>query len=238
MNWFERYGIVGMFFFVMTGMWFFCLFPEAHKLFSEINKTNPELLKFIGGFCGLSILPFGYIIMVCSQVWYYSRGNKRDHISCKLWVDLDSSNEQQNKILLEKIIGGFNPTDEAQVEAVFTYYDRRYFPPKTNKLISSFISKRFDTIAINRGLILAIFLSLIAAICIAWVILNITFWLPAWFVIIFAGLIVWVLGSSKRILEGQIFEVAKRKQKDMVAEMHNIYKSKLSEGVMKDEKED
>lgn len=219
MNWFERYGIVGMFFIVMTGMWFFCLFPGARELFSKIN---PELLKFIGGFCGLSILPFGYIIMAWSQAWYYSI-NKKNRIHCRYWVNLQKEQKNITDRILEiekaKNLGEFNQNDEAQLEAILMYYDRKYFSPlETNKFISSFATKRFDVVAINCGLIWAIIFSLIAAICIEGVILNITIkWnaFSTWFVIILALSIVSILYSLERILERQIFEVGRRKQRDM-----------------------
>lgn len=217
MNWFERYGIVGMFFIVMTGMWYFCLFPGARELFSKIN---PELLKFIGGFCGLSFLPFGYIIMAWSQAWYYSI-NKENSIHCRYW-DLLKSEEQGKKIIKiekEKNLGEVNENDEARLEAILMYYDRKYFYPlKTNKFISSFATKRFEVIAINGGLIWAIIFSLIAAICIEGIILDITIkWnaFSTWFVIILALSIVSILYSLERILERQIFEVGRRKQRDM-----------------------
>ncbi|KKQ66880.1 MAG: hypothetical protein US89_C0022G0003 [Candidatus Peregrinibacteria bacterium GW2011_GWF2_38_29] len=226
MNWFERYGIVGAFFIVMTGMWYFCLFPGIRELF---NNIKPEHLKFIGGFCGLSFLPFGYIIMICSQRWYYSK--KRIHY--RYWIDLPE--EQRKKILkLGEELGGFNQADETQLEAIFTYYDRKYFSPlETNKFISSFATKRFDVIAINNGLIWAIIFSLIAAICIELVRLNITIKelvtlaitimrdtlsFSTWFVIILAILITIVLRLSERIQEKQIFEIGRRKLRDMEIE--------------------
>jgi len=220
MNWFERYGIVGMFFIAMTGMWFFCLFPEARELFSKIK---PEQLKFIGGFCMLSFLPFGYIIMVFQQVWLYSI-NKRARLNYRLW-NIKPLEEQRKKIIeieKEKKLDEFDQTDEAQLEAIFTYYDRTKFEPlNINKFLSGFASRRFDVIAINNGLIWAIIFSLIAAICIEGVILDITIkWnaFSAWFVVILALLIVYVLRLSERILEGQILEVGKRKIKDMQLE--------------------
>lgn len=226
MNWFERYGIVGMFFIVMTGMWFFCLFPGARELFNK-----PEQLKFIGGFCGLSFLPFGYIIMVCSQAWNYW-GNT---IHCRYWKDLlekqKNVTDKIREIEKEKNLDEFDQTDEAQLEVIFTYYDRKYFSPlETNKFISSFASKRFDVIAINNGLIWAIIFSLIAAICIELVRLNITikelitlaitimrnaFSVSTWFVIILAILITIALRFSVRIQEKQIFEIGRRKFRDM-----------------------
>lgn len=207
MNWFERYGIVGMFFIVMTGMWFFCLFPEARAL---LNNSNPELPKYIGGFCGLSFLPFGYIIMACSQIRCYSKNG----INCRLWIDL--LDEQKKKILeLEKELGGFNQTDEAQLEAITTYYDRTNKAyQRTNKSLSVFLSKRFDVIAINNGLRCALIFSFFAAICIGLIILDVPIkWntFSTWFVIVLTLLIVRVLRLLNRILEGQIYEISRRK---------------------------
>jgi hypothetical protein len=214
MNWFERYGIVGMFFIAMTGMWFFCLFPESRELF---NNSNPELAKYIVGFCGLSFLPFGYIIMVFSQVYHY----KRNRIHCRYWRDLPDKikdviqNEEEKKGLGK--LSEKDQNNEAKIEAILTYYDRKYFfPLETNKFISSFATKRFDVAAINNGLIWALIFSLIVAICIEGIILDVTIkWdtFSTWFVIILALLIICVLWLSERIVEGQIFEIGRRKSR-------------------------
>lgn len=220
MNWFERYGIVGMFFIVMTGMWFFCLFPEARGLF---NNSNPELLKFIGGFCGLSFLPFGYIIMICEQVRYYKMSKKNRQIHCRYWNDLPKELKTRiQELEKEKKLDVFNETCEAQLEPILTYYDRTKIDScDKNKFLSEFATRRWDTIAINGGLFLALIFSFFVAICIRWAILDITIkWnaFSIWFVIIFALLIGIVLCSSNRILENQIFEVGRRKLRDIQLE--------------------
>jgi len=218
MNWFERYGIVGMFFIVMSGMCYFCLFPGARELFS-----NPEQLKLIGGFCGLSFLPFGYIIMICSQRWYYSR--KRIH--CRYWQDL--SVEIKNFIQNKEKENGFgelsekDQNNEAKMEAIFTYYNRRYVSNlEINKFISIFATKRFDVIAINNGLFCALIFSFIAAICLEGVSLDVTIkWnaFSTWFVFIFALLITIVLYLTEQMHEKQIFEVGRRKSRDIKTEI-------------------
>lgn len=214
MNWFQRYDIVGMFFIVMTGIWFFCLFPDARELLINGNEALP---KYIVGFCGLSFLPFGYIIMIFSQLYYYLI-NRRRRIHCRYWADLPE--EKRNKILeKEKDLERFDWNNEAQVEAILTYYDRtKIDSPDINKFLSEFATKRYDVAAINCGLIWAVIFLFIAAICLEGIILDVTIkWnaFSTWFVIILTLSIVSVLYSSERILERQIFEVGRRKLRDM-----------------------
>lgn len=212
MNWFERYGIVGTFFIVMTIIWLLCLFPENQELLK-----NGELLKNIGWFCTISFLPFGYIIMIFSQTYYYLI-NSRNRIHCRYWRDLPES--RRNDILTNEKNHNvnFDQDNEAQVEAILTYYDRmRIRRIDANKFISQFATKRYDVLSINCGLIWAVILSFIVAFCIEVIILHLTIkWnaVSAWLVFIFALPSIALLYLSKRIMEEQIFEVGRRKARD------------------------
>lgn len=212
MNWFERYGIVGTFFIVMTIIWLLCLFPENQELLE-----NGELLKNIGWFCTFSFLPFGYIIMIFSQTYYYLI-NSRNRIHCRYWRDLPES--RRNDILTNENNHNvdFDQDNEAQVEAVLTYYDRmRIRRIDANKFLSQFATKRYDVLSINCGLIWAVILSFIVACCVEGIILHLTIkWnaVSAWIVFIFALLSIILLYLSKRIMEEQIFEVGRRKARD------------------------
>ena len=159
MNWFERYGIVGTFFIAMIGAWLFFLFPEVCKALLNSNKTN-----YIVSFAGLSFLPFGYIIMVFSQRYYYLV-NQKKRIHCRYWQDLPKN--QRERILnfeLGDNLEAFDASSEAQVEAILAYYDRMYIQDTDrNKFASTFATKRYDMIAINNGLTWAIFFSFFAA---------------------------------------------------------------------------
>jgi hypothetical protein len=225
MNWFERYGIVGMFFIAMTAMWFFCFFPDSHTLF---YNTNTPLVKYIVWICGLSFLPIGYLIMICSQLFYYRKGNK-EHIHCKYWKDLPEKiktkiqTEEKEKELefTEK-----EQKDEVKIEAVLTYYDRKYIKPlDINQFLSTFATKRYDVISINNGFILAIPLSLVFAISLELIILkfdlkelvNLFSLVPVsvWVAIIVAISSWVILYKSKIIMREQILEIGKRKLRDI-----------------------
>lgn len=213
MNWFKRYGIVGMFFIVMTIIWLLCLFPENQELLK-----NSELLKSIGWFCTFSFLPFGYIIMIFSQTYYYLI-NRRNGIHRRYWRDLPNAIRQQILENEENLGLSFDWNDEAQIEAVLTYYDRTKIDEvDANQFLSQFATKRYDVLSINCGLIWAVILSLIVAFCIEGIILHLTIkWnaFSTWFVFIFALLSIVLLNRSERIMENQIFEVGRRKLRDI-----------------------
>ncbi len=214
MNWFERYGIVGMFFIVMTAIWFLCLFPEGREFLK--NENNAVLLKNIGWFCGLAFLPCGYIVMIYSQLYHYAR--RRIHF--RYWADLQNEKVREEILHVERERKlRFNQESEAEIEAVLTYYDRtRIKDLKANQFLSNFATKRYDVVAINEGLIWAILLSLLAAICLEGIILGIAIkWaaFSTWFVIILALLIIGILFILERILERQIFQIGRRKLRDI-----------------------
>lgn len=215
MNWFERYGIVGMFFVSMAAIWLFCLFPDARALFNENHKI---LLDNIVWLCGLSFLPFGYIIMAISQLWYYKIRSK-SRIHCEYWKDLPEENK--NKILEAEKDGKLVKfiENEEQLEAVLTYYDRyRKENIENNKFLSIFASKRYDVIAINRGMMWAIIFSFLAALSIEAIILDIKIrWdaFSTWIVFVVALLIILLLFFSMITLENQIFEIGRRKLRNI-----------------------
>ena len=212
MNWFERYGIVGMFFIVMAALWYFCLFPQGWEL---LNKGNVLFPKYVIGLCALSFLPFGYLIMVFSQLYYYLV-NRKNRIHIRYWNDL--RNQERDDILnTEKMMGlpEFNQNSEIQVESILAYYGKtRIDRLENNKFLSKFATKRFDAVAINEGLIWATFFSLITAICLEGITFGATInWgiFSTWFVFILALSIVSVLFVSEQVLQRQIFEIGRRK---------------------------
>ena len=69
MNWFERYGIVGMFFVVMTGVWYSLLFPYSLQQIPNLSRF-PQLILGIGG---LAVLPCGYLITIFQKQMFYLR---------------------------------------------------------------------------------------------------------------------------------------------------------------------
>jgi len=215
MNWFERYGIVGMFFIIMTAIWFLCLFPEGREFLK--NKNNAVLLKNIGWFCGLAFLPCGYIIMIWSQLFYYFR--RRIHF--RYWNDLQATRTRDEILNAEREgeLPRFNQNSEAEIEAILTYYDRTKIKDlKTNKFLSEFATKRYDVVAINAGLIWALVFSFLATLCIETIILSVSIkWgnFSTWLVIIVALLIIGILFHSGQILESQIFEVGRRQLRNI-----------------------
>ncbi len=223
MNWFERYGIVGMFFIAMTGVWSFCLFPDFY--ISLVHNNGEMLVKYIAGFCGFAFLPIGYLIVILGQVLYY-RTCLWEKIHCKYWEKLPDGVKKKIEGMEGTVLSKDDQRDEAKMEAILTYYDRFHIKNyEKNKFLSIFASKRYDVIAINRGLFLTIPISLISAFSLRLLSLNISLkkllsffeYIRFSFIIVIAGtIIIWViLRCSSGILEHQIIEIGKRKLKDI-----------------------
>ena len=65
--------------------------------------------------------------------------------------------------------------NESKMEAILTYYDRMHIKDvEKNKFLSAFATKRYDVIAVNRGLSLTIPVSSLCAIGLKIVSLNST----------------------------------------------------------------
>ena len=108
----------------------------------------------------------------------------------------------------------FDTNSEIQVESILTYYDRmRINRLENNKFLSQFATKRFDVIAINEGLIWAIFFSLLTAICLDGITCGIKIkWVDfsTFFIFTLALLLIIVLFVSEQVLIRQIFEIGRR----------------------------
>jgi len=231
MNWFERYGIVGMFFIFMTGMWFFGLFPDSSAVLFTKLKVSKGLETFIVGFCTLAFLPIGYVIVILGQFFYYRNEKIWEKIHCKFWEGLSSRTKKviecEEKAYKEKDLCEDDKNREEKLEAILTYYARTKIENvEKNKFLSTFASKRFDVISINRGLMLTLLISFISAIFIELSIFNMTVkrlwssfgfrYSSFWFVFMTACIVWIILHYSNSILENQIMEVGKRNLREIV----------------------
>ncbi len=206
MNWFERYGIVGMYFLIIVSIWYVCLFPEA----IDIGKlTIYEIpIKYIAGLFTFLFLPIGYIIMILSQRLYYWIPSLHTHK--KIFRKL--TDKTKNKIELNK------EEAEWKTEAVLTYYDRMKFNNRNEKsmeFLAPFITKRFDVIAINNGMILASLLAALLVIIIK-VFTCTKFEKIALIALILTLVLCAILNTSRRILEKQIIEIKIRVFEDNI----------------------
>jgi|GEM_PF-2985456 len=158
MNWFERYGIVGMYFFMALFVWYTCLFA-AFKVEETVLLIEGIPIKYIGALFGFMFLPIGYIIMVLSQ-WLYYKGIYGNRIHRKVFDQLS------NKLRIKEITGIPGKPSEADAEMALTYIDRikmKYKDIKKVESLAVWIRKRFDVIAINNGVLLATLLSFVSA---------------------------------------------------------------------------
>lgn len=226
MNWFERYGIVGMFFIAIVGMWFFCLFPEPASVFLTQLQQSKESANFIIGFCGLIFLPIGYLVVIFGQFLYY-RTHFWEKIHCKYWealpLSLREKIESKDKKIVEESLTDEDKSREAKLEGILTYYDRMYIKDvKQSSLLNTFSTKRYDVIAINRGFLLTIYITMFFAICIELTQIIIAMFKTSTYclgrkdlffilAIAISLFLKYILHRSSSILEWQIIEVGKRK---------------------------
>lgn len=152
MNWFERYGVAGTYFIVMTVLWLKGIY-------------NIHLDTTIIGAGVLATLPAGYTLSILSQVFYYSPCAKcgvakrifGNQIHKKILRDLDP--ELKEELHLSDC------SDESICETKMTTFFRfRVFVGEklnAQRYLADFATRRWDVLAINRSIMISIMLSLV-----------------------------------------------------------------------------
>ncbi len=163
MNWFKRYGIVGLYFLLISSLWLYACF--------DLNITNLEDLevKSIMSIMLMLFLPVGYIITVISQ-WFYYIGFFGKGVNLRVYNELkeDKFKNDELKDLFEKSekIKTDSKLSESDIEVLITFY-RRYVNCKIKdetertKHLGVFMTRRFDVVSINKALILSTWLPFI-----------------------------------------------------------------------------
>ena len=65
MDWFKRYGIPGAYSMGLTLVWLIILYP------CRIDLSDKDTLKIVGGIFAGGFLPFGYLMCMVGQGWYF-----------------------------------------------------------------------------------------------------------------------------------------------------------------------
>lgn len=188
MNWFERYGIVGIYFVTLSIVWLGIL-----SCFNWWTHENAQIIIVIGA--GIS-LPIGYLLSILSQNFYYS-------IFPKSW--------QVHRTVREKIIS-LPDYDEKRLESYLAIVHR--LNPKKDELenimwLQDFVRKRWDVLAINTSMIFATVFAFFISIAILWM-LSISFQIDWRLFLTFSFLsiiTILILLWGRRLMFDQIVEV-------------------------------
>ena len=161
MNWFERYGIPGLYFVGLIAGWVYAFCPQT---------IHPDNLNSLLGLIAASIaisLPIGYIISIIGQsvylnwrrcLWRWRR--------LRGWLGFHGA-------AMDGLVGAstgsnrYEPTqDERIIEARTLLLTARGNGPlsvDTHRYIRDWIARRMDVVAINQSLVLATFFAGIIA---------------------------------------------------------------------------
>jgi hypothetical protein len=192
MNWFQRYGMPGAYFFVLTMAWVIALSDLT------IKNIDSETGDIIVALAVITFLPLGYIISIFQQWFYYRFAPLGMHKIAKslalfdLPVFFDSSDEEPD-IEADSI----NPMwDDDQV----TLYKRKFF--------NEWFRRRMDVVAINFSLYTGTLLSPIIAITITITYLEWEHQLnQVYCVAAISLLLLMIIIGSMKVLRGQIIRV-------------------------------
>jgi len=208
MNWFERYGIVGAYFFVITFIWLICC---------KLIALDDSYIQLIIWLFASSILPFGYILSIFSQWCYYKLPYTRKFHK-EIFNNITEGSSHKKKL---KKLGLYKCCEESKTEAIITVYDRTEELIKVDQmeLLKPQCTKRFDVIAINNSIILSTILSLIIYSLVACFTLLVPCFtkgisieiyhllIPIPF--IFSAILILIMLVSSKVLGDQIIEINK-----------------------------
>lgn len=148
MNWFERYGITGLYFVGLLAGWAYTSYPQT-------NILQPA---WIAALIAMS-LPIGYMISIFSQVMYLNWRRCCFRIPrLRQWLGFHGA--AMDRLGLQEI------RDEAIIEArtlLLTASSNGALSVETQRYMRDWISRRMDVVAINQSIIWATFLAVIIA---------------------------------------------------------------------------
>lgn len=163
MNWFQRYGIPGLYFFGFLSTLYVITY----------NIPNIETLKyFLIFFISVSV-PVGYIITIIAQLLYYIFPCRGVTYESLLRVFNESLPSKYARILKEKYAKIFKEKDkpfkrfyhkECDAEIIGVYYGIIHCTEneiKRGEWLQKWFNKRFDVWAINNSIILATIIGLL-----------------------------------------------------------------------------
>ena len=206
MAWFQRYGIPGTYFWGLSILWVFVLFP------CQLNSLNIKTLQIIVGIAGATFLPVGYLISILQQIIYLWPK--------KPWLGITGRAIKKSKLFIDTHEREYLLEAEA---CLFVMSKKRQFvgtpPPdyreeinvESQRFFQDWIRNRNNVIAINLSLIVATVLAVLSVLlvpkfCLEWQYQPSGLWLVLF--AIFVSIFVLVISyCSWRILRREIIRV-------------------------------
>ncbi len=168
MNWFERYGIVGLYFVGCVGVWGALLFSDG-----MIQEIDAKKLAVVGVVLSL---PAGYVLSIFSQLLYYLIPFPWQ-IHREIWHKRSETSEFKTYLkqhpILQAAVAKHTPDkngkqcSELMAEALITVVFRGQADTDSvdrGRWVQQFTSRRWDVFAINNSIVLSTILAPLAAI--------------------------------------------------------------------------
>lgn len=206
MNWFQRYGIPGAFFYGLIFVLLYLYYP------CKINQFKEIIEKIIVPFTLLTFLPVGYLISILQQILYYKcLGIHKKAIiesNFDIYKYYNELNFKKNELIIEALsvlyTTGINVNKIIKIDEL--------------KFRQEWISRRMDILSINLSLILSTFFSiifiLIPILCFKWQFqINI---IKMIFSSLIAIIILLILSISYCIIKNQLIK--------FISEIYKTYK--------------
>ena len=203
MNWFERYGIPGLYCVSLIAGWIWAISPQVESLDSQ-----PGLWALLVAIS----LPLGYVISILGQWCYLQWAWPRIGLHREAMI---REYRVERRLIAKSGENAEASDDEAIIEARTLLLTSR---PSTlerdhsvdvQSFIRNWIARRMDVIAINQSIIVATIIALIVAIVVIWITPKLEFaWSWGELALGFTCVIVlWIMCVSRRTLGRQVVEV-------------------------------
>lgn len=189
-GWFQRYGIPGTYFLVLTIFWSFSIYPIC---------LSKDLLAPLIGAIAVSFLPIGYVISIVGLFWHLLR-NRGVH--AEALKNLGESKVKFTSRLRRMLPNGAELIlDEPTLEAYSTLriLEESDVNIKKEQFNRDWISRRMDIVVINRSLIIATVSSFIVGHLLPWRCLGLAIELTGWSFVLLIALILVYWGTNNRL---------------------------------------
>jgi len=204
MNWFERYGIVGIYFLTISFLWLICLSSGSVTNLMKEKEIADVLIALLG-----FSLPLGYILSILSMRIYYSNS------TISRWLHLRRSIHVEIVKKMNNNAKGFEYLSEHLLEARMTSLIRlrkieeiKLNDSKDLQYLGMFCTRRFDVLAINRAIMLSTVLSFLLVFVSVPFLFSIKIAMNRLISLSIASIIIYlILASCNKILEEQIIEI-------------------------------
>jgi len=178
MDWFKRYGIPGAYSMGLTLVWLVILYP------CRIDLSEENTLKIVGGIFVGGFLPFGYLMFIVGQGWYFlwccsnkfgrhararliaeTSNSKIDPVDISDWATWAEEGINNAKMLIPPLINSQRETVLSACSTLEAVSGEGKLDLGQEKFMQEWIRKRTDIVVINQAIMAGTIVCTFVVLC-------------------------------------------------------------------------